>query len=165
MEANPDRLDNFEGEQNIRGASDRNEEYMTINSGEKGMYAGSINNAKRKEMARMMHDAEDLQTFEEDEKYADYIRREREKIGTVYNYAQLVYKCNDTAHLNYPENIFSALFIRTKNFKISHNSSIPISTYECNIFYSDFNVCKYRAGGYIHDNETLELHTMISSIV
>jgi len=84
MEANPDRLNNYEGEQNIRGASDRNEEYMTINSGEKGMYAGSINNAKRKEMARMMHDAEDLQTFEEDEKYADYIRREREKIGTVY---------------------------------------------------------------------------------
>jgi len=90
-----------------------------------------------------------------------------EKIGTIYNYAQLVYKCNDTAHLNYPENIFSALFVGTKNFKINHNSSIPISTYECNIYDSDSdsNVCNYREGGDIHDNETLELGTLVSSIV
>ena len=83
MDANPDRLEKFEGE-HARGSSTRDSEYTTLNSGEKGMYGGSINNAKRKEMARMMHDAEDLQTFEEDARYAAYIARERAKIGTVY---------------------------------------------------------------------------------
>lgn len=88
MDANPDRLDNFEGEHR-RGASTRDSEYTTLNTGDNGMYAAApdgtpLNNAKRKEMARMMHDAEDLQTFEEDERYKDYITRERAKIGTVY---------------------------------------------------------------------------------
>ena len=88
MDANPDRLDNFEGEHQ-RGANNRNEEYMNLYTGEKGMYAAApdgspLNNAKRKEMARMMHDAEDLQTFEEDDRYKDYIARERAKIGSVY---------------------------------------------------------------------------------
>lgn len=84
MEANPDRLEKFEGE-HIRGPRDRGAEYATLHNGEEnGMYAGSINNAKRKEMARMMHDAEDMQTFASEDKYKDYIEREREKIGTVY---------------------------------------------------------------------------------
>ena len=88
MDADPDRLDNFEGEHK-RGASDRNGEYMTLNSGENGMYAAApdgtpLNNAKRQEMTRMMHDAEDLQSLAEDDRYADYIAREREKIGTIY---------------------------------------------------------------------------------
>ena len=88
MDDNPDRLDNFEGEHQ-RGANDRNGEYTNLYTGEKGMYAAApdgspLNNAKRKEMARMMHDAEDLQTFEEDDRYKDYIARERAKIGSVY---------------------------------------------------------------------------------
>lgn len=88
MEANPDRLNNFEGEHET-GASTRTGEYMTLYSGKNGMYAAApdgtpLNNAKRKEMARMMHDAEDLLTYEEDERYKDYIARERSKIGTVY---------------------------------------------------------------------------------
>ena len=88
MEDNPDRFERFEGEHR-RGASNRASEYTTLNAGQNGMYAAGpdgtpLNNAARKEMARMMHDAEDLQTFEENQKYADYIAREREKIGTVY---------------------------------------------------------------------------------
>ncbi len=88
MDADPGRFDRFEGEHE-RGASTRDAEYTTLNTGENGMYAAApdgtpLNNAKRKEMARMMHDAEDLLTFEEDPRYKDYIARERAKIGTVY---------------------------------------------------------------------------------
>lgn len=88
MDDNPDRLENYEGEHK-RGASDRSGEYMTLNSGKNGMYAAApdgtpLNNAKRQEMAQMMRDAEDLQSFAENDEYANYIAREREKIGTVY---------------------------------------------------------------------------------
>ena len=84
--------------------------------------------------------------------------------GGYDNYVQLVYKCNDTLHSNFPKNIFSGIAISTKDFTINHTSSIPLSSDDCNNFDSHFN-CKHSAYGEIHDNETLELSISVSSIV
>ena len=86
----------YKGE-HVRGARTRDEEYMTLFASEQkpdgtygdGMYAAApdgtpLNNEKRAEMARMMHDAEDFLAFKEDARYRDYIEREEAKLGTVY---------------------------------------------------------------------------------
>jgi len=82
------------------------------------------------------------------------------------NFITLVYKYNDTLHSNYPENIFLFAGITSKNVKISHNSSIPVSTSDCSLFYFTgyLGYCKHFAWGRIHNNESLLITTKISSL-
>ena len=88
MEDNPDRLDNFEGE-HVRGATNYDEERATLSNDVDGMYAAQpdgtpLSDEAMNEITRKMRDVEDFWRFEADDRYKDYIDKERAKIGTTY---------------------------------------------------------------------------------
>ena len=90
----------------------------------------------------------------------------KKKVYDTEGYKQsidLLFKCNDTLCSNYPQYIYSLVAISTKDFEINHDSSIPVSTSDCDCF-AIFWGCRYRSYGEIHDNETLYLTVKISSI-